>query len=214
MRGSFKSRAISSCIFRGLPSAGARVAVAGGDRPECVITGGKGTIEITYKGQTYSVCCLRLPSDLPREIVRHLNCRVLRNRDRGFESLSPLLRSPDVANAFHGTATPLTKMPHRNSRQFIRNSAFDRILRSQSDARAAGKKDDFSASLVDRTDAPERPRDFCSRDVPARMSLEETSTAILLFHDFMRRWSFVFRHEFSESTHPDGARLRHNARRV
>jgi hypothetical protein len=31
---------------------GTRLAVEGGDGPECVVTGGKGTIAITYKGQT------------------------------------------------------------------------------------------------------------------------------------------------------------------
>jgi YHS domain-containing protein len=36
---------------------GTRLAVEGGDGPECVVTGGKGTIRITYKGQTYYVCC-------------------------------------------------------------------------------------------------------------------------------------------------------------
>jgi YHS domain-containing protein len=36
---------------------GTRLAVEGGDGPECVVTGGKGTIAITYKGQTYYVCC-------------------------------------------------------------------------------------------------------------------------------------------------------------
>ncbi|HEV8000171.1 MAG TPA: hypothetical protein VGP63_09850 [Planctomycetaceae bacterium] len=36
---------------------GTRLAVEGGDGPECVVTGGKGTIAINYKGQTYYVCC-------------------------------------------------------------------------------------------------------------------------------------------------------------
>ena len=36
---------------------GTRLAVEGADGPECVVTGGKGTIPITYKGQTYYVCC-------------------------------------------------------------------------------------------------------------------------------------------------------------
>jgi YHS domain-containing protein len=33
------------------------LAVEGGDGPECVVTGGKGTIAINYKGATYYVCC-------------------------------------------------------------------------------------------------------------------------------------------------------------
>jgi YHS domain-containing protein len=36
---------------------GTRLAVEGSDGPECVVTGGKGTIAINYKGQTYYVCC-------------------------------------------------------------------------------------------------------------------------------------------------------------
>jgi YHS domain-containing protein len=36
---------------------GTRLAVEGADGPECVVTGGKGTIQISYKGQTYYVCC-------------------------------------------------------------------------------------------------------------------------------------------------------------
>jgi YHS domain-containing protein len=36
---------------------GTRLAVEGGDGPECVVTGGKGTIAFNYKGQTYYVCC-------------------------------------------------------------------------------------------------------------------------------------------------------------
>jgi hypothetical protein len=36
---------------------GTRLAVEGGDGPECVVTGGKGTIPVTYKGHTYYVCC-------------------------------------------------------------------------------------------------------------------------------------------------------------
>lgn len=36
---------------------GTSLAVAGVDGPECVVTGGKGTIRVSYKGQTYYVCC-------------------------------------------------------------------------------------------------------------------------------------------------------------
>jgi len=32
-------------------------AKAGGQGPECVVTGGLGTIPVTYKGKTYYVCC-------------------------------------------------------------------------------------------------------------------------------------------------------------
>jgi len=36
---------------------GASLAVAGADGPVCIVTGGKGTTPVTYKGQTYYVCC-------------------------------------------------------------------------------------------------------------------------------------------------------------
>jgi YHS domain-containing protein len=56
-----KKRATSRGLGRiaevGYTREGTRLAVEGGDGPECVVTGGKGTIPITYKGQTYYVCC-------------------------------------------------------------------------------------------------------------------------------------------------------------
>ena len=36
---------------------GTSLAVAGNDGPECVVTGGRGTSQVTYKGKTYYVCC-------------------------------------------------------------------------------------------------------------------------------------------------------------
>lgn len=36
---------------------GTSLAVEGAGEPECVVTGGKGTTAVTYKGQTYYVCC-------------------------------------------------------------------------------------------------------------------------------------------------------------
>ncbi len=36
---------------------GTSLAIAGADGPECVVTGGKGTTRVSYKGQTYYVCC-------------------------------------------------------------------------------------------------------------------------------------------------------------
>ncbi len=36
---------------------GTRLAVAGSSGPECVVTGGLGTIAVAYKGKTYYVCC-------------------------------------------------------------------------------------------------------------------------------------------------------------
>ncbi|MEO1995648.1 MAG: hypothetical protein ABGZ17_10280 [Planctomycetaceae bacterium] len=36
---------------------GTRLAVAGAGQAECVVSGGKGTMRVTHKGQTYYVCC-------------------------------------------------------------------------------------------------------------------------------------------------------------
>ena len=36
---------------------GKRLAGAGGGQPQCIVTGGLGTMEVTYKGETYYVCC-------------------------------------------------------------------------------------------------------------------------------------------------------------
>ncbi len=56
-----KGRAAARVLGRvaevGYTREGTRLAVEGGDGPECIVTGGKGTIAVTYKGQTYYVCC-------------------------------------------------------------------------------------------------------------------------------------------------------------
>lgn len=36
---------------------GTKLAEEGADGPECVVTGGKGTMQVSYKGKTYYVCC-------------------------------------------------------------------------------------------------------------------------------------------------------------
>lgn len=36
---------------------GTSLAVAGAGEPECIVTGGKGTMKVSYKGKTYYVCC-------------------------------------------------------------------------------------------------------------------------------------------------------------
>jgi YHS domain-containing protein len=51
------SRGLARLAEVGYTREGTRLAVEGGDGPECVVTGGKGTIAISYKGQTYYVCC-------------------------------------------------------------------------------------------------------------------------------------------------------------
>ena len=41
----------------GYTRSGTRLALPGGVSRECIVTGGTGTIQVTYKGQTYYVCC-------------------------------------------------------------------------------------------------------------------------------------------------------------
>jgi len=41
----------------GYTRAGTRLAIEGAGEPECIVTGGKGTSTVTYKGKTYYVCC-------------------------------------------------------------------------------------------------------------------------------------------------------------
>jgi YHS domain-containing protein len=41
----------------GATKEGVAFAGPGDDSPECVVSGGKGTIPVTYQGQTYYVCC-------------------------------------------------------------------------------------------------------------------------------------------------------------
>ena len=41
----------------GYTRSGTRLAVEGSDGPECIVTGGLGTIKVAHKGETYYVCC-------------------------------------------------------------------------------------------------------------------------------------------------------------
>lgn len=41
----------------GYTRSGVRLARSGAGQPECIVTGGAGTIEVTYQGKTYYVCC-------------------------------------------------------------------------------------------------------------------------------------------------------------
>jgi YHS domain-containing protein len=41
----------------GFQRQGTKLAASDGNGPECVVTGGKGTIAVTHKGKTYFVCC-------------------------------------------------------------------------------------------------------------------------------------------------------------
>lgn len=57
-----ESKPAGSQVFRrlgevGYTRAGTKLATAGSGGPECIVTGGKGTIEVTHNGKTYYVCC-------------------------------------------------------------------------------------------------------------------------------------------------------------
>jgi YHS domain-containing protein len=85
-----KKRATSRGLARvaevGYTREGTRLAVEGGDGPECVVTGGKGTIPISYKGQTYYVCCTGCKqafNENPEKILAEYRARVeARNKSK------------------------------------------------------------------------------------------------------------------------------------
>lgn len=56
-----KKRAGGSFYYRvaevGYTRKGTSLAVAGAGEPQCIVTGGKGTIKVSYQGKTYYVCC-------------------------------------------------------------------------------------------------------------------------------------------------------------
>jgi YHS domain-containing protein len=58
----FQERRHSERLFTriaevGYTREGTKLAEEGGQGPECIVTGGKGTISMTYKGKTYWFCC-------------------------------------------------------------------------------------------------------------------------------------------------------------
>jgi YHS domain-containing protein len=56
-KGRSTARTLGRVAEVGYTREGTRLAVEGRDGPECIVTGGKGTIQVSYKGQTYYVCC-------------------------------------------------------------------------------------------------------------------------------------------------------------
>lgn len=57
-----EKRAKDSTFFNrvaevGYTRQGTSIAESGSNEPECIVTGGKGTMTVSYKGQTYYVCC-------------------------------------------------------------------------------------------------------------------------------------------------------------
>lgn len=73
----FEKRTSPTGSFRrlagiGYTRAGSSLAVVGGNKPICVVTGGLGTIAVKHKGKTYYVCCqgcVQAFHDAPDEII-------------------------------------------------------------------------------------------------------------------------------------------------
>ncbi len=62
---------------------GTRLAYKDGTGPECVVTGGAGTISVSYKGQTYYVCCTGCKQafdDDPEGVLAEYAARVEKER--------------------------------------------------------------------------------------------------------------------------------------
>ena len=57
----------------------AKPSTAGGEKkPECVVTGGLGTMQVSYMGQTYYVCCSGCRdefNDNPKKYVDEYNAK-------------------------------------------------------------------------------------------------------------------------------------------
>jgi hypothetical protein len=65
---------------------GQRLAGPGGGQPQCVVTGGLGTIEVQYKGETYYVCCTGCQqafNDDPEGILKEYRARLQAERAKG-----------------------------------------------------------------------------------------------------------------------------------
>ena len=64
---------------------GTSLAVAGAGEPECVVTGGKGTIAVNYNGKTYYVCCSgcrQAFDDDPAGIIAEYNQRIANRKSK------------------------------------------------------------------------------------------------------------------------------------
>jgi hypothetical protein len=65
---------------------GTRLAVAGSSGPECVVTGGLGTIAVSYQGKTYYVCCTGCReafNDDPEGILADYQKRKAEEKEKG-----------------------------------------------------------------------------------------------------------------------------------
>src|SRR5262249_20378802 len=75
-------KAADKPLFRGLYEVGCTKEgvpfVAGDGRPECIVSGGLGTIKVSYKGQTYYVCCGGCRAEFnddPEKYIREYNAK-------------------------------------------------------------------------------------------------------------------------------------------
>ncbi len=71
-KGDFKRKYLVGCTKEGEEFA------SGDGKPECVVSGGLGTIQVTYKGQTYYVCCTGCRDafkDNPEKYIKEFEAR-------------------------------------------------------------------------------------------------------------------------------------------
>jgi len=86
----FEKRAASQASFSrvaevGYTRDGQRLATSSTSGPECIVTGGEGTMEVKYKGETYYVCCSGCKQafeDNPARIIAEAAERRKREREK------------------------------------------------------------------------------------------------------------------------------------
>jgi YHS domain-containing protein len=86
----FEKRAASQASFNriaeiGYTREGTRLATSATSGPECIVTGGTGTMEVKYKGQTYYVCCTGCKQafeDDPEGVIKEAAERRKREREK------------------------------------------------------------------------------------------------------------------------------------
>jgi hypothetical protein len=83
-----KTSSTGKTFFRvaevGYTREGTHLAAEGGGRPECIVTGGTGTMPVTYKGETYYVCCSgcrQAFQDDPEKILAEFHERLKKRQD-------------------------------------------------------------------------------------------------------------------------------------
>ena len=86
----FEKRAATQTSFNrvaevGYTREGTRLATSNTSGPECIVTGGAGTMEVKYKGETYYVCCSgcrQAFDDDPEGVIKEAAERRKREREK------------------------------------------------------------------------------------------------------------------------------------